>query len=52
MNRKISPTRNSKIVVDNITELAKKKKIISVKFCLLIKHKSNRLTKKSQSGVN
>lgn len=50
MNRKISPTRNSKIVVDNITELAKKK-IISVKFCLLIKHKSNRLTKKSQSGV-
>lgn len=49
MNRKISPTRNSKIVVDNITELAKK--IISVKFCLLIKHKSNRLTKKSQSGV-
>lgn len=24
MNRKISPTRNSKIVVDNITELAKK----------------------------
>lgn len=25
MNRKISPTRTSKIVVDNITELAKKK---------------------------
>lgn len=43
MNRKISPNRNSKIVVDNITDLAKK---INVKFCLLIKHKSNRLTKK------